>query len=144
MRSTFGLAFVLGLLTSLTVATTDTGIVSDLPVFSTLESCFYLITQDNFTVDLQLENTDEYVPILSRAPIRLPEFKLTDGNLTTADGKFSAFLGPTSRIFPPPLIPLGFARGVPFLVTEFAAVAETIPSGIDVLRLVALEGRELK
>lgn len=145
MRSTLLSTFVLGLLPSLAVAVIDEDAVNSLPIFSSLDGTLGLITQGNFNVDFTIQQDTEsfVVPYITFAPIRLPEFRLTNGNLTTADRDRAAFYGPTTRIFPPPLIPLRFGTGFDrFAAAEFLAVTKTDSSGNDVLRLFALNGRE--
>lgn len=80
------------------------------------------------------------MPVITHTKIRLPEFKLTGGNLTTTvDGHLTAFYGPVPAIYPPPLSPIRFGKNPPQgLQVPFNGV--TNPNGI--LRLWSLNGRE--
>lgn len=147
MLPNFLLAFALcALLPSLALPSTDNNIAEKrgLPVYSTLNGTFYLTTPEQLNVDFRYyEDIKAYVPILTYAPIRLPEFKLTNGNLTTADEDATAFYGPVPLIFPPKLLSLRFGENVNrAAAAEFVAVTETDASGEDILSLFALNGRE--
>ena len=101
MRPTLLSRFMLGLLPSLALAVTDEDAVNSLPIFSSLSGTLGLTTQGNFNVDFTIQKDAEsfVVPYITFAPMRLPEFRLTDGNLTTADRDRAAFYGRTfSRI----------------------------------------------
>ena len=135
----FLLTFALSLLPSLT------GAADILPTaaYATLANPFVLRAQENFNVILRRnEDSNAYVPVISHTKIRLPEFRLKVGNLTTADHSVGAFLGPAPIILPPPLIPLRFSKGTAGHEALFVAVDKTDDSGKKTLRLWGLDGRE--
>ena len=139
MRSpTFLLTFALGLLPSVHVA------AADLPVFSTLENSFVLRTLEDFNVIFRYqEHIKSYTPVISRSKIRLPEYRLQDGNLTTSDQSLQAFYPPVPLIYPPVLIPIRFGKQV-VTTQEAGCVAVTrYVSGRKTLRLWALDGSKL-
>lgn len=134
---TFLLTCALGLLPSLAAASRQ-------PIFATLDGPFILRTQESFNVILRYhEELKAYVPTISRTRIRLPEFVLKKGNLTTDNKHLPAFYGPVPLIFPPPLVPVRFGKSSPDLQAGFVVVTKTEPSG-KTLRLFNLGGRELK
>ena len=132
------LTFALGLLTSLVAATRQ-------PIYATLGSPFSLHAQDGFNVILRYhEDVKAYLPVISRTKIRLPEFEIKKGNLTTEHKHLPAYFGPVPLIFPPPLTPLRFGKSPPDLGAGFVVVTKTDrSSGSKHLRLYNLEGREL-
>lgn len=150
MRSlTFLLAGVLGLVPALSVASTsfhstpDDIAVDRLPVFSSLDGPFVLTTQDGFNVILKFQDAlGSFIPVISRSRVQLPEFKLKNGNLTSADESLKSFYVPGLPTFPPRLLALSFSKRVlPDFAADFVAVTRT-ESGKDVLQLFPLNGRE--
>lgn len=133
------LTFALGLLTSLVVATRQ-------PVFATLGGPFSLSVQDGFNVILRYhEEVKAYIPVISHTKIRLPEFELKKGNLTTENKHLPAYHPPIPLIFPPVLTPLRFGPSPPDAGAGFVVVTKTDrSSGQKILRLFNLDGRELK
>ena len=129
------LTFALGLLPCLTNA------IAQVPVFSTLKDPFVLSVQDGYQVILKYhEEAKVYVPVLSHTKVRLPDFRLTAGNVTTGGDKLSAFYGPVPRIYPPVLNAIRF-RKHPSEGSEIPFNAVSHHSGI--LRLWGLNGRKL-
>lgn len=151
MRSpTFLLAGVLGLLTTLTVASTtspstpDDVAVDRLPVYATFDGPFTLSTEEGFHVILKPQgSTDSLVPVITRSRVPSAVFGLKHGNFTAVEKKLAGFYFPSPHIFPPPLLRLGFSKRVsPALAAEFVAITRPGPDG-NILQLFALNGREL-
>lgn len=151
MRSTSLFSFLLGILLPSFPTTTASPAANNLdtrapplPVYTTLDSPFYLTTPGKFNVDLRFNKfLDGSVPILSTTPLsRLPQFKLLDGNLTTADEKALGIYGPNLEIFPPFLLALRFTKDPLFADARFKVVTEKSKGGRRFLKLVAVNGRE--
>ncbi|KAG8530503.1 uncharacterized protein KY384_005006 [Bacidia gigantensis] len=124
MLLTVGLSFLLS-----SIVTAD--------VYSSLNDTFTLQTQDQFFVILKYDqNVRTYVPAITRPKTQLPEFKLTDGHLTTDDKE--AFLGPVHVVFPPVLIPLRFGKATPRNEAHLVAVKQTDNAGKQTLNLVSV------
>ena len=151
--STFLLVCVLSFLSTLSVVasksfrstTPDDVAIDRLPIFTSLHSPFVLTAQDGYNVILRFQDANGvYVPVISRTRIRLPEFKLRNGNLTSADESLKSFYIPGQPLFPPRLLALAFSkRTLPDLAAEFVAVTKPdAETGKNVLRLFAFNGRE--
>lgn len=130
------LAFLLGLLPYLANAR------AFVPVHATLRSPFVLHAQEGYNIVLKYHHDiHQYVPVITRTKIRLPEFKLKDGNLTTLHDNFGAFYGPVNAIYPPTLAPVRFEKHPP-AKSEVPIVAATqYKNGRKTLRLWGLNGR---
>ena len=131
---------VIGLLSSLSMALQ--------PIFSTVKDPFTLRTGrfDQFNVTLKFhKDVNAFVPVLTnKVPVRVPEFKLKNGNLTTSDGSLGAFFGDFSSGSLRPLrfgkVPVG-----PFVLTaDFVVNTFFSPSIGFVPRLISLNGGNLK
>lgn len=76
------------------------------PVFSIFKNPFVLRAQEGFNLILRYrQDIKQYVPVIIRSSIRLPEFKLEDGNLTALHD-ITAFYGPVTLSFPLLLVPI--------------------------------------
>lgn len=148
MRSpTYLLAFALGLVPSLTVASKcgDNVAIERLPVYDSSDGPFIVRAQEGYNVFLK-EKRGEHVLFISKKDDDLPEFNLKHGNFTTEDKKLAAVYGPVPRIYPIPWLPLVFtdeAEGKPGAEVVFVTKTRSDGSGRDVLRLFFLNGREL-
>lgn len=152
--STIFSAYVLGLLPSLSVAGP--------PIFSTLDSPFTLRSADldqwNLVLDFQDFESPEGSSFnasstnISRDSSGAARFRLTDGNLTTADGSTAAFFrGELAGSNPLPPLPISFgdfkARADDSLVNVtplFAAETIFTSCGESKLQLFSLLGGELR
>lgn len=148
MRSpTCILAVALGLLSSPTVASKcDNVAIERLPVFATSDGPFILRAQEGFNVVVKYHAEHKtFIPVLTKSN-HLPEFLLTHGNITSADGSIAGFYPPSPAIFPPVLLPLLFGKEVGSKNgADLVAVTRTRSdgSGRSVLRIFPLDGREL-
>lgn len=130
---------VLGLLPSLSVAASS-------PVFSTLDQSFSLHAAIAFREDVVLEFTEitqrsgstytAGVARISSNSSNIARFRLTDGNLTMADGSTAAFFpGDFPGLFPPPPLPIYFgdfeARAVGGLDTITPVFFAAPPSSLE-------------
>ena len=150
MRSpTFLLAFALSLLPCLTSASNCDNVAIDrLPVSSSSDGPFVIRAQGGFNVVLKYDKQRKaYVPVISRTEVQLPEFLLTDGNLTSSDKSLAAYYSPVPLIYPPVLGPLLFSKNAPpALAAEVIFVTKTRDdgSGREIRRIFLLNGRELE
>ena len=151
--STFSLVCVLSLLPGLSIAA--------VPVLSTLENPFTLraATPERWNVVFDFQKLllrggatfNTFVPEISLNSSKVvPQFKLTNGNLTTADGLTAAyFFGGFPALSNPPPIPLYFGDfeqriniGISQNPPVFSASPVSLPSGGSTLRLAVAQGRE--
>ena len=150
MRSpTYLLAFALGLVPSLTVASKcgDNVAIERLPVDSSSDGPFIVRAQDGYNLFLKEDKErGVHVPVLSKKDDGLPEFLLERGNFTTADKSLAAVYGPVPPIYPPVLLRLVFtdkAEGQNGAEVVFVTKTRSDGSGREVRRLFFLDGREL-
>lgn len=141
MRSpTFVFACVLALLPSLSMAVQ--------PIFSTVPP-FRLVNgrippnRYNVTLKFQ-EDVQAFVPVLTLSEAKPTEFKIVNGNLTTADGSLGAYFSNFNTL---QLQPILFSSNVPTGVfVETADFVENFffsPSAGSLPKLFSLNGSEL-
>lgn len=114
-----------------------------LPIFSSQKEPFTLQAQSGFSVILRYQHEfGDFIPVLSRT--RHPaHFRLTNGNLTTANKDVATYYGPITTEYPPPLTPVYLtknyhkASGAPFL-----AATVTTRTRKEKLVLTAFGNRE--
>ena len=139
--STFLLHSVLGLLSSLIVdAAAVHGARVDVPVYSTLEYPFTLTARNptGFHVVVNTDNT----PVVTADKRPGTQFRLTNGTLTVLDSELTAVYGRTGIPFPPPLIPVLFAKKPSHEILPFVAETNKRPGGESPLVLTVLAQRE--
>lgn len=90
-----------------------------------LDNPFILKAQNGFNV--VLKNSDYGVRrlFITRSEIRLPRFNLTNGALSTPDGRLVASYDPVPPIYPPPLFSISFADKI-LLRAKFVAKIRTV------------------
>lgn len=141
MRSpTFFFAYVLALLPSLSMA--EQPIFSTVPPFRLTDGRF---PPDIYNVTLKFQDdVQAFVPVLTTSDAKPTEFKIVNGNLTTADGSLGAYFGDFSGT---ELRPILFSSKVPvgvFVVTaDFVQNAFFSPSAGTFRKLFSLNGSEL-
>lgn len=139
--SAFSLIFLLGILPNSIVASAH-GIEQSVPVYSTLDQPFTLRTLEPPGAHVVV-NADG-TPVATFDRRTSTQFKLTNGSLTTQDGR-SAIFGPVRLPLPPPLEPIIFRKGAqPRLQVPFVAQTNYDENGGKTLGLTTLIDRKLK
>lgn len=147
------LVCVLSLLPSLSMAAAP-------PILSTLKKPFTLraATPERWNITVYTtevsprfaDNVNVSFLALSRSSSKLPQFKLTNGTLTTADGLLTAFHLFGSPIDPPnPIRAIAFGNeasreNLGFVEPTYAAKRVSTPGKGSKLQLIALDGGKLR